>query len=185
MSRAIPEGLIGGEEVQVIHRLSFASKWRSWSSSRHWLTAEIDREYGCAIQPSRSGSGQSAPCSGGEPTFERKLVRLAPAEPVYCQFQPGTTCETRVCRHFVNSAREALAGTVRKGAWWRQSGKRLIPWHWSSTSCRLATDLCVANNSSSLLREYVVAPVLSLDEVLMRADKAGPASKADVIGELT
>ena len=61
------------------------------------LTTEIDREYGWLRQPSHGGSGQSAPCSGGELTSERKLLRLAPTRSVYCQFQEGTTSETRAC----------------------------------------------------------------------------------------
>ena len=85
-----------GEEVPAIHGLSFARKWRSCSSSS-LLTTEIDREYGWLRQPSHGGSGQSAPCSGGELTSERKLLRLAPTRSVYCQFQEGTTSETRAC----------------------------------------------------------------------------------------
>jgi hypothetical protein len=45
ISRSIPEGLISDEEVPAIHGVSSARKWRSCWSSRHWLTAEIVREY--------------------------------------------------------------------------------------------------------------------------------------------
>src|SRR5215208_1647231 len=51
ISRSVPEGTISDEEVPAIYELSSAKKWRSCSSSRHWLTAYIDREYGRAIQP--------------------------------------------------------------------------------------------------------------------------------------
>jgi hypothetical protein len=78
MLGVVPEATINGEEVPKIHRLNFVSKWRSCSSSRHWLSAQTGREYGRAIPLEPWRIGQSARCSGGEPASERKRLLLAP-----------------------------------------------------------------------------------------------------------
>lgn len=137
---ALPEGLISGEEVSAIHTISFARKWRIWSSSRHWFTAEINRESGWAIPSSRGDSGQSAPCSDGELSSERKLLRLAlTTVSHHCQFQAGTTCG-RALVNLSSALRVKPSHAQAKECGGRSRGKRLTQRHRLSTSCRSATD---------------------------------------------